>query len=221
MNALLSAYQQELSLLPFLISVILLSAHPRPQRTCSRQLEREIGLWPWARGKLNRGTWVWPVTHTASTPHSKSQAAMGNQHWLKHFVYKWNKPGQPDKDLFKSSWSHQWGVRNLLDRFLGCPLKQSTVKLRTWGTFTSDTSSIQYTVTEGNNNLKKHADRPLSDTPATPGLDYLPEMHKKEGQFVLRNCKARNPILQNSIDPYTLAIHAMIQRYNEGIKNQR
>lgn len=147
------------------------------------------------------------MTRTATTPHSKPQAAIGNQHWLKCFVYKWNKPGQPDKDLFKSSWSHQWGVRNLLDRFLWCPLKQSRVKLRTWGTPTSNTSSIQYTVTEGKNNLKKHADRPLSDTPATPGLDYLPEMHKKEGQFVLRNCKARNPILQNSSDPYTLAIH--------------
>lgn len=65
-------------------------------------------------------SWTRALRSDLLTPHSKQQAATGNQHWLKHFVCKWNKPGQPNKDLFKGSWSHEWGVRNLLDRFLGC-----------------------------------------------------------------------------------------------------
>lgn len=94
------------------------------------------------------------MTHTSLAPHSKQQSCHKNQHWLKHCVYKGNKCGQLDNQLFKALLENYQSTQEplvskssgiWLDGFLGCPLKQSRAQLRdenAGGTPTSSTSGI-------------------------------------------------------------------------------
>lgn len=55
-----------------------------------------------ARAKLEQRS-VRPMTHTSLAPHAKPQSCHKNQHWLKPFVYKWNKSCQFEQPTVQST----------------------------------------------------------------------------------------------------------------------
>lgn len=78
--------------------------------------------WQGKPGQREAWAEVQPMTHTSLAPHAKQQSCHKNQHWLKPFVYKWNKSCQFEQPTVQSTprelpkapksqeWQELWGT---------------------------------------------------------------------------------------------------------------